>query len=454
MRIDLQRLVSPVTVPIEVPAEILILIFGYLAGRDIKTTRLVCKDFEAASSQYLFDRVYVSPQELHLEILTAVSQHPIFQKHIREIVYDYNYQEEHAAIFGPKFDPPLGRDESHARYCRHYHQQEKLIHDRADIKVLSEALRRMPRITTVSIIDSWKSCGDIDGRGTNRGTWVWKYPAIGAHKVTHDERPYDAHKVTHDERPYDVPLSRKWGGIEGGLVPEPWFSNWDHAEQAEKRVWGFRTVIRAMSLAKHEVRRFFIDGCWDDRMPGIPSAFLRMSPESLQQACELFRNLRRIVLHIQVQELKDLKEGNVAKLLGSAEQLEDLFFGIGFDGLGPILPPVENQLGTKTWSRLRTMNFDLIGIEQKDLVDFCSRHRATLKNVGFQGVMLANGKWSVALKEIRDLNLRLDSVDAPALGDHGSDEHRLRSQRLKAYLTGDQWEQNTFEDFDELKWEA
>ncbi|KAI9701256.1 MAG: hypothetical protein M1836_001926 [Candelina mexicana] len=144
-----------VPVPKEVPTEILVRIFSYLHKDDIKCVRQICRDFVAASAQYLFDRLYVSPQELHLEILTAVSQHPIFSKYVREIVYHCSqfrsgfllreaYEKEHVRLAVFKCRQESEMDEWHSRSCQHYDQQEDLIKADADSNAFYEALSKMP----------------------------------------------------------------------------------------------------------------------------------------------------------------------------------------------------------------------------------------------------------------------------------------------------------------------
>ncbi|KAI9706427.1 MAG: hypothetical protein M1836_003432 [Candelina mexicana] len=443
MRLGVQRLV-PVEVPVEVPAEVLVEIFSHLQRRDIKAIRQVCKDFQAASSQYLFDRVYVSPQELHLNILTAVSQHPVFSKYVREIVYDCSqfpsellsresFEYDHG-VLGHPFDEQQ-MDKLHARYSKHYHQQEKIAEADADFEALTAALQRLSNITIISLIDHWGSCGHIDEYGSNRGLQPSNELGI--------------YKDNLLERPYDVPLARKWGSCYEYPRPISWAgSQKDGTVHAEKGVRGFHTVVRAMSLTKHQVQTFFVDSSTYATDKGIPSTFLRMSPSRLQQTCGIFQYLRRIVLEIQIVSATDLQDGKVSMMLSAAELLGDLRLGVYTHDESFVC--AKEILGNKVWTYLRTVDFLSLAIGKNHLVEFCRRHSGTLRNIGFEGATLVDGEWSIAFQILKDMNLQLDNVEAPrCFPFYGYLDPQFYSRKLARYLAGRAQELRLFTDCDD-----
>lgn len=428
MRLEVQRLV-PVTVPVEVPAEILVEIFSHLPRRDIKAIRVVCKNFEAASSQYLFDRLYVSPQKFHLKILAKVSQHPVYSKYVEEIVYDCSLfrpellcieaYEAELLVYGHPFDKQW-LERAHERYCRHYYQQEEIIAADADFKALCSALHRMPKVTIVSLIDGWESCGHVDEYGSNRGN-----------QPSNTLGTYNARIL---ERPYDVPLARRWEDFSKCprfLRPAPWEYL---GEEMEKGVRGFHVVFRAMSLSQHRIQTFFVDSNTDAMDRGIPSTFLCMSPSYLQTTCNVFKYLRRIVLEIMVMSETDLEDGKVAKMLSAAESLEDLRIGV-YPGLLESFSGAKKILGSKAWARLQTVDFLSLEMKEKDLVEFCERHSGSLRNVGFEGVHLDGCKWSKAFFSLLKLNLQLDNVEAPNIKVRDHSEQQFISRKLARYLS-------------------
>ncbi|KAI9721238.1 MAG: hypothetical protein M1812_002399 [Candelaria pacifica] len=420
MILTVDRIVH-VPVPKEIPAEILISIFSYLPLRAIKRVRQVCRDFAAASNQYLFHRVYVSPQELHLEILTAVSQHPVFSKYAKEIVYDCSYfdskytsrdalEKVFAGGEGCCRTPRSEIDRYYLLYCRHYDQQEKLIEADADFKTLCEALSKMPMVSTISLIDSWERCGLSQDRGSRRGNIYHDYDLVG----------------DLDTRPYDVPLSRhvigRWRSLSFEDLPQPaaWQdSNVNDVHEMENRVRGLRTVFRALSLAKHNVQTFFVDSLTTADVQGIPGVFLRMTPDYFLQVCNFFSSLRRIVLQIDFTDPEDLHNGNLVKILESAQLLEDLMLVVSspeFD-----VPKRMDQLvGNGTWNNLHSVDLDVEGFEgEEELVNFCSRHRKTLKNLDLRRSQRPPELWRQVLAEIRELNLPLESIRLPSAAAEG-----------------------------------
>lgn len=69
------------------PSEILLAIFINLNKTSLKSWRLVSKAWSASSIEFLFDRLFVSPQE-DLKVFKAVSSRPHLSRYVKELVYD------------------------------------------------------------------------------------------------------------------------------------------------------------------------------------------------------------------------------------------------------------------------------------------------------------------------------------------------------------------------------
>lgn len=91
-----------------VPLELLQCAFLFLNKGEIKTTRQVCKAFNVAASPFLIPSTWISTQRRDWDVLEAISQHSIFSKSVREIVYDTSYYEPHDANTIDKYKSLLG----------------------------------------------------------------------------------------------------------------------------------------------------------------------------------------------------------------------------------------------------------------------------------------------------------------------------------------------------------
>src|SRR5882762_11146992 len=67
--------------------ELLMEIFRHAEKSDLKSIRLFSKAFDAISSRFLFDRVYISIHLKDLEILSDISRHPVLRLLVREAIY-------------------------------------------------------------------------------------------------------------------------------------------------------------------------------------------------------------------------------------------------------------------------------------------------------------------------------------------------------------------------------
>ena len=76
------------------PAEVQIEVFSYLEGSTLKAVREVCRAFRDNAEPTLFRYVIATSRYQSLGVFQKISLFPIFQKHVREIVFDgsvYDY---------------------------------------------------------------------------------------------------------------------------------------------------------------------------------------------------------------------------------------------------------------------------------------------------------------------------------------------------------------------------
>lgn len=82
------------------PSEIQIEIFSYLKGLHLKAVRGVCRAFRDNAEPTLFQCVIAAARYQALGAFQKISLFPVFQKHVREIVFD-----------GTLYDKLLARNE-------------------------------------------------------------------------------------------------------------------------------------------------------------------------------------------------------------------------------------------------------------------------------------------------------------------------------------------------------
>jgi hypothetical protein len=72
----------------ELPAELQIQIFSYLERPDLKAARGVSRKFRDNASPNLFTSVVACARYLALSAMQKTSLHPIYQKYVKELVFD------------------------------------------------------------------------------------------------------------------------------------------------------------------------------------------------------------------------------------------------------------------------------------------------------------------------------------------------------------------------------
>ncbi len=68
--------------------ELLLESFGSLSNSDLKSIRLVCKQFERLANPHLFKTISLAPNEKAVNIFESIYQHPTIKQCVEEIVYD------------------------------------------------------------------------------------------------------------------------------------------------------------------------------------------------------------------------------------------------------------------------------------------------------------------------------------------------------------------------------
>lgn len=64
------------------------MIVSYLPTAAIRNIRLSCKAGNDEASPFLLQSIYISAQQQDLENLTEISEHPVFSKTVKKIIFD------------------------------------------------------------------------------------------------------------------------------------------------------------------------------------------------------------------------------------------------------------------------------------------------------------------------------------------------------------------------------
>ena len=72
----------------KIPNELILQILESLEKYDLKSARLVSKDWSELTAPLLFDEIYVSIHPEFLEIFRSFSQHPVLSKRVKKLTYD------------------------------------------------------------------------------------------------------------------------------------------------------------------------------------------------------------------------------------------------------------------------------------------------------------------------------------------------------------------------------
>ena len=140
------------------PPELKVSIASYLGKKQLKTLRLVCREYEIAASPHLFDKAYLAAREGVLDTFTELTDHPIFSKYVKEIVYDGSVVESDCARSFDIYDSMQFRVQSTTdivpRLSRlEYQEYLRLLEEQEDIQAREDIYHRvksaLPNLTNL-----------------------------------------------------------------------------------------------------------------------------------------------------------------------------------------------------------------------------------------------------------------------------------------------------------------
>ncbi|KFY50517.1 hypothetical protein V495_00201 [Pseudogymnoascus sp. VKM F-4514 (FW-929)] len=362
------------------PPEVWTMVFHMFSteDHDIGSVRLTCKIFEELATPFLLPppRILCAPLSGSLATLTAVSRHPVLSKSVMEVVYDCNryhfvetitkYKEalRRAKLLPGRCKEPKSEEENRdlkrgfSQYRQTYDNQATMENSGEVIACLCSALMRMPHIKKITISPNFECFLDTQ----------------------HVDSIYF-------------------------LEPDPAYNE------------AFLLMARVLSLTGTKIHDFNIETNDDpigDRNPvGVNGALFRvMSSSNLNHCCKAFRGLRSVTIAADENDVDGWMTGNLAEMLSGATDLEKL----NINACHPHFQiPTKYILSTTTWSRLTSLRFTHVALDQRDFLELLIRHSGTLKDIDLFSVCLTNGSWKILLEGLKPhFSLQRISIDYPS----------------------------------------
>ena len=444
-----------------VPLEILECIFQALPLNSIKAVRQVCKLFSEAASPSLIRSAWISMQPSDWHILKAISEHEVFRKNIRELVYDASCYEicdlarymllfqvgsiencstarrsecaKDAVIRGHKIyqerwswqEKTIKRD-SHIyisqTQCQAIVDKTKTHEDTHGVEdpvsgiesaliALVRAIKRMPALRKISI-----SCRRFQLRSSRRSLqnrWSFGFDTQGRRRYRVLE--------------YSLECDKDSGSLAAVLHPTPMTFGTPGAASQDVAIWdrGLALLDLAMyACSTQQVKHCNLDvvgGHWNFYDTDTLHLLQR---EQVYHPCSAM-NLTTITLTLfTFGYMSRFTEwdgnGAVRCLLSAALNLRDLSLRINDPSRRRSLVDLENLIGDKVWQNLRRVRLEGLGLCDTQIVDLLLRHQHSLRQIElvFIGLLAASAfrllsyqqnfnvsLWRMVLVRMADLHL-------------------------------------------------
>ena len=431
------------------PNEILLLVFRYLEKRDLKCSRHISHEWSLCAAKFLFDKVFVSPRKVDLEVFDAVTQHPIISTYVRKLEYD-----------ATQFRPDLSVEEYfHRVYTKHMpwaelHQQkydspDPQINEFIDMLVYPMEFSgpKYERIRNKCIeFDfiteghrKWKEFGTYQRDSLRNGDFpqklhngLKKLPILDSVTIRDvwrssfaKQADFSMLRTTLDR---GSPLFRSWNPFHAS--PEGWV--WEPISTADKGSDGsaeFWFLTSVLSLTRKKVRSFKVD-----RGGLPPPAFdtdIGKTRMLLGHALNAYHALEVLSL-----SLARYGEENTTQLFPHIDGFQALLKAMPrLKRLKLNLPDDDNEIpitlytydqifpADGEWTAMEDFDIDSLSFRTKDLQYLLSTRMPNLRRLTISMVKLLDGTWEGFFEWAR-VSLHLSSLsvnpEAPPLQRDGS----------------------------------
>ncbi len=373
----------------------------HLPKRDVKSIRVVSRRFLDLCNLRFLNTVYVALRKQTLRVLVEISKHPVFSKTVKNIVYDatcfdalsrsqydrlfYNDPHKLTKSFHSSREG-IDSEASYLEHCKLYRQQEALKHDGTYIRIVKEALKRMPNVESFTMSEL-HSISNLEVR---------KDEIIRPRKWYLDQGPL-RWDVSEALWPTDLPH-----------MFEFWNPELDSDRITFEPFLEFMRIFSALSKLGKPIRKLNIwPWSWASApCASLPFQLLDLRQVDLQRCCTVFRGLNSLELSLQIILNQNVSTAiqNLQTLLVSAPNLVNLVLHINSDGSDLSGDLSKNFFDSLTWPHLRSLELTENGatkIEYTAMRDLLLRHGGTLKELKLHRVLLKNGSWENLFREFR-----------------------------------------------------
>ncbi|KAH6615251.1 hypothetical protein C7974DRAFT_437140 [Boeremia exigua] len=351
----------------DVSEEIQIEIFSYLRGSNLKAVRGVCRAFRDNAEPTLFRYVIATARYQSLGAFQKISLFTVFQKHVREIIFDGSVYDQLLARHEPSYHAHAARVPSleqgftyhkHGRWKRYaqlYKEQEEMKSDGVLVQTISRALEWMPNITC----------------------------------ITYSPHPHHLRtelKETQDLVPRGVTTSST--------------TNYTSSEHP------FRQLIAALYMSQFTgIREFRTEAIGKE--PGTEFALdiFNLDDNEMVAAKFLFQHLEKLVLSMALWVSKDDKCGEImdkfATLVRTSTELRYLHFHPTHWKPEMGVRPLFANLGLQTtWHKLQSLSLKYVLADDDEFLGIIKRHKKTLVSVRLSNCSLSKGLWADIVDEV------------------------------------------------------
>ncbi|KAF7534425.1 hypothetical protein G7054_g6202 [Neopestalotiopsis clavispora] len=425
----------------ELPLELCAMVESHLPNSDIKSLRLVCKDFWGKFHLRL-DRVFLSANPLNIHVFRSIADHDIFRHGIVEIVWDDARLTDNVSIDEQR---ALARDWSYLRDSA-WSSGDEFVTD-SEFAAEIEANRpddEPPRWFRKLCHDSISDLKRRSVRGSDRpatqarkrqlkarlpGTECWKYHqrlVQQQRKVLDNDDDAKALKYGLARFPalrrlvitptahgflfgpfYQTPMIRAFP--HGFVYPVPiawptrldfdykatYVQAWDDKQRQLYR--GVCIVLRELAKQEHHVVEFLIQP--NGHKTGLNSRIFYQPCEEYDFFEALlarpgFRHLE-LSLFADEEEEEDwgaLQNGRLHSALSEAKDLEHLDYRVEIDGAQSLdfdtIPPLRSMLPLDQWPKLQHFGLTRTIVKPNELISILQDLSSTIRSVELSEVHL------------------------------------------------------------------
>lgn len=378
------------------PRELLYDIVSTLPRQDLLRVRLVSKPLATAAAPSLFQMIPVWLGVKSLERLKAISEHPQLSQYVKEIVFSplrfidhgspdqYLDQTRNLASQRSSWEDSqvLTSAEHVAAYRSYIRAQRRLSLQGIDSKILIEAMRRLPRLSNIT----------VDFLNFNIGC-LELMSAFGILEAGLS-LTYDCEHL--------LPLI--FGAIVTSKATIKTFKLGEHEEFRQHASQGFSTncslldsLDQAQTSERNHPRTISSEAL-------LNTFYLADEPNG-RKALGNLRALEISSIETNFDHGRELEETMTAirQLIGLSPNLEKVTLGEISDKVSGKMPSLIGVFGSSQLKCLKKLDIYNYESETNDMIRFFRRHSATLVEIRLGWMTILGGNWSSLLTRLKEV---------------------------------------------------